>query len=150
MFTSHNNFELPDGGVQNWDASINENFEIAELGPTVKATAGTTISRNSVVYIGEDAKFALAISTGLTITQTRYIGFSTTTINREVDGYARTFGNVKDPDWFFTPGHPVYLSAQTAGGLTTISPGLWHSIGTTNMVAFAIQTNEILIRPYNW
>jgi hypothetical protein len=149
-FTRHNNYEVPDGGVQNWDASLNENFELAELGPTIRATAGLTISINNVVYIGEDAKFALAISTGLTVTQTRYIGFSTTEINREVDGYARISGTVKDPDWFFTPGHPVYLSAQTSGGLTTISPGLWHSIGTTNMVAFAIQTNEILIRPYSW
>jgi hypothetical protein len=149
-FTTHNNYEVPDAGVQNWDASMNENFELLELGPTIKATAGLTIAINNVVYIDEDAKFALSLASNATIEQTRYIGFSTTEIDQEVDGYARISGNIKDPDWFFTPGQPVYLSVNTAGGLTTISPGLWHATGTTNMVAFAIQTNEILIRPYDW
>ena len=88
-FTKHNNFETPDGGVQNWDTSINENFELAELGPTIKATAGLAIGINNVVYIGEDAKFELAISTGLTAAQTRYIGLSTTAIGNDVDGYAQ-------------------------------------------------------------
>lgn len=150
MFTKHNNLEIPTGGVQNWDASLNENFSLIEKGPTIKAVAGLTIEINNVVYINESAEFELAISTGLTVAQTRYVGLSTTKIDRATDGFARTFGTQSDPDWSFTVGHPVYLSAVTAGGLTTISPGLWHSLGTTNMVGFAIQTNEILIRPYEW
>ncbi len=149
-FSKHNNFELPDNGVQNWDTSLNENFEIIETGPTIKATAGLAISINNVVYINESAKFELAIAAGLTIAQSKYIGLATTAISDSADGYARISDTQFDPDWFFTVGHPVYLSGVTAGGLTTISPGLWHSLGTTHMVGFAIQTNEILIKPYSW
>ncbi len=149
-FSKHNNYELPQGGVQNWDASLNENFELIEQGPTIKAVAGLAISINEVVFINESAKFELAIAAGLTPAQSRYIGLSTTAIANDIDGYARTSGTQSDPDWFFTVGQPVYLSGVTAGGLTTISPGLWHSLGTTHMVGFAIQTNEIMIKPFSW
>jgi hypothetical protein len=139
-FSKHGNYETPATGTQNWDASINENFDLIEKGPTIKATAGLTISIDNVLYIDTSGNFQLAIADGTSAS--RYTGLSTTSIDNNVDGYARMSGYHNNPDWFFTRGQPVYLSAVTAGGLTTIAPA------EKVMVGFAIQTNEIIIRPW--
>ncbi len=141
MFTRNNNFELPDTGVQNWEASLSENFEIIEKGPTIKAIAGLTIAIDKVVYMNSSERLYLAISPTGATTASQFLGFTTTQINREVDGYVQTFGNHSNPDWVFTPG-PVYLSPSSAGEVTQTEPAI------TTMVGYAIGTNELLIRPW--
>ena len=140
-FTKHNNLEVPDGGVQNWDTSMNENFELIELGPTIKATAGPSLAISKVVYMNLSERLELAISPAGSCNASQFLGFTTTAINTEVDGYVQTLGNHKHPDWVFTPG-PVYLDASTAGDVTQTEPA------TATMVGFAIGTNELVIRPW--
>jgi hypothetical protein len=92
-FTRHNNFEVPDGGVQNWDTSLNENFELQEKGQTINATAGITIAVGKVVYMNNSERLELAISPSGTTTASQFLGFTTTQINQEVDGYVQINGN---------------------------------------------------------
>jgi hypothetical protein len=141
MFTRHNNFEVPSGGVQNWDASLNENFELAEKGQTIKATAGITLAVGKVVYMNSSERLMLAISPSGTTTASQFLGFTTALINQEVDGYVQINGNHKWPHWSFTPG-PVYLDATTAGEVTQTQPTV------ANLVGYAIGTNEIAIRSW--
>ncbi len=140
-FTRHNNYEVPDGGVQNWDTSINENFELAELGQTIKATAGLTLAVGKVVYMNNSERLTLAISPSGTTTASQFLGFTTTTIADEVDGYIQINGNHKWPHWSFTPG-PVYLDASTAGDVTQTQPTI------ATLVGYAIGTNELVVRPW--
>jgi hypothetical protein len=140
-FSKHLNLELPDGGVQNWDASLNENFSIIEKGPTIKATAGLTISIDKVAFMNQSERLELAISPAAITTSSQFLGIATAQINREADGYIRTFGHHSSNDWSWNVG-PVYLDASTAGDLTQTKPA------RATMVGYAITTNEIVIRPW--
>ncbi len=139
-FSKHNNLEQPDQGTANWDALMNENLGILEKGFTLKAIAGLTVTANKVAYLDSNNKFGLAIA-GAGNTVARHVGFMTTNINLDVEGYARHTGYHTDPNWSFTPG-PVYLSDSVAGDVTQTAPG------DSVLVGFAIQTNELLIKPW--
>ncbi len=140
-FSKHNNYELPEGGVQNWDASLNENFELIEKGPTIKATAGLNIAIDKVVYMNISERLNLAISPTGATTASQFLGFTTTAIDNETDGFVQTLGNHSNPNWSFTPG-PVYLDASTAGDITQTEPT------SSTLVGYAIGTNELTIRPW--
>ncbi len=142
-FSKHFNLEKPAQGTQNWDTLMNENIDLIEKGPTLKATAGITLSANKVVYLDDSYQFQLATAVAGSTASARHVGFTTNTINQNVEGYARHSGYHDDPDWSFIPG-PVYLSESVAGDVTQAGP----TTGLTVMVGFAIQTNEILIRPW--
>ena len=114
-FSNHNNLETPDSGTQNWGASVNENFDLIEKGQTIKATAGEALAVGKVVYMNVSERLNLAISPSGTTTASQFLGFTTTAIADEIDGYVQINGNHKWTDWAFTPG-PVYLDASTAGG----------------------------------
>jgi hypothetical protein len=139
-FTPHNNLETVDTGTQNWDSSINDNFEHLEKGITIKATAGLTLTKSQVTYIDSNGEFQLAIADGSIAN--KYIGIATTAINKDVDGYAQNYGYHLDANWSWTVGNPLYLSAVTPGALTESEPA--ESI----MVGVAIATNQITVRPW--
>lgn len=139
-FSKHNNLETPDSGTQNWASSLNENFELLEQGSTIKATAGTTIAINDVLFIDTSGKFQLALAD--TTVANEYVGFSTAGINNNADGFARVNGYFLGPDFFFNAGERVFLSAVTPGGITSIAPTDIVQVGV------ALATNEILIRPH--
>jgi hypothetical protein len=139
-FTPHNNLETIDTGTQNWDSSINDNFEHLEKGLTLKAPAGLTLTKSQVVYIDSNGEFQLAIADGSIAN--RYVGISTTAINRQVDGYCQNSGHHLDANWSWSVGNPLYLSSSVAGGLTQTEPA--ESI----VVGVAIATNEITVRPW--
>jgi hypothetical protein len=139
-FSKHNNLETPDSGTQNWGASVNENFDLIEKGPTITSTAGTTIAVNDVVYLDTSGNFQLALADASVAN--RYVGFATSAMNNNADGFARTLGYESHPDWFFNAGDIVYLSGVTPGGITSIAPADLVQVGT------AMATNEILIRPF--
>lgn len=139
-FTKHNNLETIDTGTQNWDSTVNDNFEHLENGLTIKAIAGLTIAKSQMTYIDSNGQFQLAIADGTVAN--RYIGPATTVINKNVDGYAQNSGHYLDANWSFTVGNPVYLSAVTPGVLTQTEPA--ESI----IVGVAIATNEITVRPW--
>lgn len=139
-FSKHNNYETPDDGTANWAASVNENFELMELGRTLLKTASEAISENEVMYLDTSGEWTLAIADG-TVAQ-RFVGLAPADISISADGYGRVNGYAVDADWFFDPGMPVYLSAVTAGGLTTIAPTNAVNVG------LAISTNEIMIRSW--
>jgi hypothetical protein len=142
-FTKHNNYEVPDGGVQNWDASINENFELMEKGQTVRAIAGTTLSiaEGTVVYMNASERLELAISPSGATIASQFLGFTTTDIATEIEGYVLTSGNFKRPNWAFIPGQ-VFLDASDPGEVTQTEPA------TPTMVGYAIGTNELVIKPW--
>jgi hypothetical protein len=83
----------------------------------------------------------LAISPSGTTTASQFLGFTTTAIADEIDGYVQINGNHSHPDWVFTPG-PVYLDASTAGDVTQTEPTV------ATLVGYAIGTNEIVIRAW--
>lgn len=139
-FSKHNNLETPNDGTQNWGPSLNENFDLIEKGPTIKSTAGTTIAVNDVVYLDTSGNFQLALAD--TTVANRYVGFATSAMNNNADGFARILGYESNPDWFFNAADIVYLSAITPGGITSIAPADLVQVGT------AMATNEILIRPF--
>ena len=139
-FSKHRNLETPDDGTANWGASVNENMSIIEHGSTLKASAGAGLSVNHVMYIDTSGDWQYAIADGTVAS--RFIGISTTEILTGVDGYGRIAGYHNHAHWEFDPGMPVYLSAVTPGGLTTIAPS------QSVMVGFAVTTNEIMIRPW--
>jgi hypothetical protein len=139
-FTPHNNLETIDTGTENWDSSINDNFEHLEKGLTIKAVAGLTITKSQITYIDSNGEFQLAIADGTVAN--RYIGPATTAINRQVDGYAQNSGYHLDADWSWTVGNPLYLSSSVAGALTETEPA--ESI----LVGIAIATNQITVRPW--
>lgn len=140
-FTKNNNFEVPDGGVQNWDASLNENFELIEKGQTIKATAGEALTEGEVVYLNVSERLNLAISPTGSTTASQFLGFIQDSVVNEVDGYVQTSGNILYPHWAFTPG-PVYLDSTIAGTITQTEPS------TSTLVGYAIGTNELVIRPW--
>lgn len=139
-FSKHNNLEQPDQGAQSWDAIMNENLGILEAGFTIRGTAGTTVLANEVAYIDTDKKFQLAIA-GAGNTLSRYVGFIVEDINFNSEGFVRHVGYQTDPNWSFVPG-PVYLSDSVAGDVTQTAPS------DSVLVGFAIQTNELIIKPW--
>ncbi len=141
-FSKHNNLEQADQGTQNWDTLMNENLGLLEKGFTLKAIAGVTLSANKVVYLDDSYQFQLSTASGNT-SEARFVGLTTNIINQNVEGFARHVGYHDDPDWSFIPG-PVFLSDTAAGEITQAGP----TVGNTLVVGFAIQTNEILIRPW--
>ena len=49
MATKHHNLQTVVQGVDNWDIPLNANFVEIDKGPTIKATAGETLSSYKVV-----------------------------------------------------------------------------------------------------
>ncbi len=140
IFTKHNNYEIPTGGTAAWGTVMDANITLIERGITIKGTAGTTILQNDVVYLDSNFKFDLAIAGGAADAG-KWVGYATTNLNIDTQGYALHHGYVAGGSWDFTAG-PVYLSDVTAGAVTQTAPV--NSIIT----GFAIQTTEILIKPW--
>ncbi len=142
-FTKHNALERQAQGAEGWGSSINDNFSLMETGATIKAIAGLTVSAAEVGYLTDDFKFNKAIAAAGGTYSTQWVGFFANDIDQGIEGYARHNGYISNINWNFTPG-PVYLSDITAGAVTQTAPTEQY------MVGFAIQTNEILIKPYKF
>ncbi len=140
-FTRHNDLERMAQGTESWRDSMNTNFGLIEQGATIKGIAGLTVLAAEVGYLTNDFKFEKAIAGAVGTTASEWAGFFTNDIPQDIEGYARHTGYITSPDWSFTAG-PVYLSDSIAGAVTQTAP--------TNiyLVGFAIQTNEILIKPW--
>ncbi len=140
IFTKHNNYEIPAVGAEAWNTSMDANLNLIERGTTIKGVAGTTILQNEVMYLDSNFKFGLAIAGGAAEVG-KFIGFATTDLNINAQGYALHHGYAAGGSWDFTAG-PVYLSDSVAGAVTQTEP-------TDSIVTgFAIQTTEILIKPW--
>jgi microcystin-dependent protein len=142
-FTNHFNLETVAQGVDNWDAPMNENFDLIDKGPTIKATAGLTISAYKVVYRDVDNTLKLAIAGVTNDPSSRFIGFTRNDFNLGEDGFAQYDGWISDPDWNLSTSAPYYLSTTVAGEITSTKP-----TADSVLVAFAIGTNELLIKPW--
>ncbi len=140
-FTKHNALETGAQGTQNWGTLLGDNLTLQEKGSNVKAVAGLTVSAGEVGYLGSDFKFNKAIAGPTGSTSSEWIGFFTDDIPQGIEGYARHTGYISNLNWSFTPGS-VYLSQSTAGAITQTAPA------NPFIVGFAIQTNELLIKPY--
>ncbi len=140
-FTKHNKLEVPTVGIKNWDAITAENFGLIDQGNTMKAVAGITVSAYELGYLDSNQQWNKAIADATPI-ESRWFGFFTSNISQDTEGYVRHSGNQKNINWSFTPG-PVYLSDSIAGAITQTEPN------EAFIVGWAIQTNEILIKPWS-
>ncbi len=143
-FTKHNDLELQAQGVEGWGNGMNTNFGLMELGATIKGVTGLTVSAGEVGYFTSDFKFEKALADVVGTLSSEWAGFFTTDIGQGIQGFARHTGYISSPNWSFTSG-PVYLSDSTAGAITQTAP----SVESRYMVGWAIQTNEILIKPWS-
>ncbi len=142
-FTKHNDLERNAQGAEGWGDAINTNFGLMELGATIKGVTGLTVSAGEVGYLTNDFKFEKAIASVVGTTASEWAGLFTTDIGQEIQGFARHTGTMSNINWSFTPG-PVYLSDSTAGAITQTAP----TVSRRYIVGWAIQTNEILIKPW--
>ncbi len=141
IFTKHNNLEIPTTGTKNWDATLNETMTVVEQGHTFTAIAGITVSMHEVGYLDSNHEWAKA-KANASSEEGRWLGFFTADISQDTQGYARYTGYQKNTAWNFTPGL-VWLSDSVAGAVTQTEPD------SAIVVGVAIQTNEILIKPWN-
>ncbi len=139
-YSKHNNYALPEAGDTLWGSLVGANFDKIERGITVKGVAGTTILINEVVYLNSDFKFDKAIAGG-SVAEGRWMGFATSNIDIDTQGYALHSGFTVGATWSFTSG-PIYLSDTLAGDVTQTAPN------DNIIVGYAIQTNEILVKPW--
>lgn len=142
-FTKHNDLERTAQGAEDWGNAMNTNFSLMELGATIKGVTGLTVSAGEVGYLTNDFKFEKAIASVVGTTASEWAGFFTTDIGQEIQGFARHTGTMSNINWSFTPG-PVYLSDSTAGAITQTAP----TVSRRYIVGWAIQTNEVLIKPW--
>ncbi len=142
-FTKHNDLETPTQGTEGWGTGLNANFSLMELGATVKGVTGLTVSAGEVGYVNSDFKFEKAIAGVVGTTSSFWAGFFTTDIDQGIQGFARHTGTMSNINWSFTPGE-VYLSDTTAGAITQTAP----TVSKRYVVGWAIQTNEVLIKPW--
>ncbi len=143
MATKHHNLQTVVQGVDNWDIPLNANFVEIDKGPTIKATAGETLSSYKVVYrtINNEIVKAIAGTTG--DPSSRFIGFTREPFANGATGYAQHTGWISDPNWALSVSAPYYLSTSTAGEITSSKPD-----GDAILVGYSISTNEILIKPW--
>ncbi len=137
-YSKHNNYALLDAGATVWGTTIGANFSNAERGITIKGTAGTTISEYDAVYLDSNFKFNKALAGGAA---EKWVGFATSDINIDIQGYALHSGYVTGGSWDFSAG-PIYLSDVTPGAVTQTEPS------DSIIAGFAIQTAELLIKPW--
>lgn len=94
----------------------------------VRNQTGSTISDGDVVFIngthGNTGLPTVALAKADSSTTADVAGVATHTIESSSSGYITTFGTVRNLDTSaFSAGDTVYLSATTAGELTTTPPG---------------------------
>ena len=142
-FTKHSNLETIAQGVDNWDAPLNENWDIIDKGSSIKAIAGQTLSAYKVVYRTTDDTLKLSIAGITGSADSRFVGFTKEDFNLGADGFAQYDGWISDPNWSLTPSAPYYLSNSNRGEMTSAKPG-----ADSILVGMAIGTNELLIKPW--
>jgi hypothetical protein len=92
----------------------------------VRNSTGTTLTKGTVVYLSGatgNRPNALRAQAHTEATSSKTIGMVVTNINNNSDGYVATNGTLHDLDTSaFTAGVAVWLSATTAGGITSTVP----------------------------
>lgn len=114
----------------------------------VRNSTGSTILNGRVVYIsgatGQAPRVSLAQANSGTTS--RVIGVATEDIANNGVGYVTTSGEVHDLDTSaFADGDTVYLSATTAGALTTIRQGVPNYNVLVGTILYAHPVNGILL-----
>jgi hypothetical protein len=92
----------------------------------VRNSTGSTLTKGTVVYLSGatgNRPNALRAQAHTEATSSKTIGMVVTNINNNSDGYVATNGTLHDLDTSaFTAGVAVWLSATTAGGITSTVP----------------------------
>lgn len=117
----------------------------------VRNTSGSTVTDGQVVYInGADIGTSLptiALARADLVAGSEIIGLVTHSIENNTNGYITQFGIVNDLDTSsFSSGDPIYLSATTAGALTTTRPtNPDFSVSLGSVVTSHASTGKILV-----
>lgn len=119
-----------------------------ELLIRAKNETGSTITNGSVVYVtgasGQRPTIALAIATTNAVANAT-IGLATQDIANGQNGYVTIFGLVHDLNTSsFTDGALLYLSATTAGALTTTAPTPPRTVVAVGVCLYAHATEGII------
>lgn len=125
----------------------------AQIQQQVRNSTGSTITKGSVVYIsgstGQIGNATLAQANAYSTSQV--IGIATQDIPNNTNGYIVTYGTVENINTSgLTAGSPIYLSATTAGALTTTEPNAPNYAVHMGVCLYSNTNNgKLLIVPIN-
>jgi hypothetical protein len=125
----------------------------AQIQQQVRNSTGSTITKGSVVYIsgatGQIGNITLAQANAYASSQV--IGIVAQDIANNANGYVVTYGTVENVNTAtLTSGSPIYLSATTAGALTTTEPNAPNYAVHMGICLYANASNgKLLIMPNN-
>lgn len=115
-------------------------------GLAIQLNAGEALAQNEVVRLGSGGTFVKAAMTAAS-TANGLLGFTTAATSSGSSGVFLTNGLFADASWSWTPGSPLYVSASTAGLITSTAPSTSGNI--VRIIGAAISSSEIYFCPDN-
>lgn len=140
--TNNQGYSKPGDGAADWDTDTNANWELADKGILLKATAGETIGSGHAVMVNSDGQAYLHDPASLDLVAPH--GISVDVSSSGDEAFYVSYGVIRSMDiWSgnITPGQPVFSALSSPGFLVGSYPGANFPAGV------ALGDDAILVAP---